>query len=128
MFHLFKQTRAYNGDPYWGPTSDYKLASYKTLEAAKIAKLLFQERSPVGWNIFNGETGELVSEVPLVGTTAPCQECEKLKAELERDKLTEELRLSKLNAGNWHKQFMAAMKERDGLIRALAADMEAGKC
>lgn len=35
--------------------------------------------------------------------------------EAERDKLTEELRLSKLNAGNWHKQFMVAMKERDEL-------------
>lgn len=61
MFHLFKQTRAYNGEPYCGPTSDYTPASYKTIEAAKIAKLLFQERNPVGWNIFNAETGEIVS-------------------------------------------------------------------
>ena len=48
---------------------------------------------------------------------------EKLKA--ERDELTEELRLSKLNAGNWHKQFMAAMKERDELAAQVGEMREA---
>ena len=46
-------------------------------------------------------------------------ECKKLKA--ERDDLTEELRLSKLNAGNWHKQFMVAMEERGELAAQVDA-------
>jgi hypothetical protein len=60
MYHLYKQTRIYAGEPYSGPTSDEKPAEYKSLEEAIIAKKEFTERNPVGWNIYNGDTGELV--------------------------------------------------------------------
>lgn len=60
MFHVFKQHRLYTGFPYCGPTSNFEVAEYDTLEKAKEARDKFQKENPIGWNIFNAETGELV--------------------------------------------------------------------
>lgn len=62
MFHLFKQSRVYNGRPYCGPTSRGKPAEYATLDEAKKAKKEFTIRNPVGWDIFDAESGELIQE------------------------------------------------------------------
>jgi hypothetical protein len=60
MYHLFKQTRIYEGRPYCGPTSDGSPAEWKTLAEAKTAQQMFNERNPVGWNIYDAETLKLV--------------------------------------------------------------------
>ena len=60
MYHLCKQSRVYDGDPYRGPTSNGMLAEYETLEEAKVAQRDFTESNPVGWNIYNAETKVLV--------------------------------------------------------------------
>ena len=65
MFHVFKQTRLYSGAPYQGPTSNGFPAEYKTLKEAKIAAENFQQRNPVGWNIFDSETGNLIDGVNM---------------------------------------------------------------
>lgn len=61
MFHLYKASRVYSGRPYCGPTSDNKPAEYDTFEEAQVAAATFQEYNPVGWNIFDGDSGELLS-------------------------------------------------------------------
>lgn len=60
MFHLFKQTRTYVGDPYCGVTSDNKPAEYKTFREADEARKIFQAINLVGWNIFDAESGKRV--------------------------------------------------------------------
>lgn len=60
MFHLFKQTRTYVGEPYCGHTSDGKPAEYKTLREADDARKIFQEKNPVGWDIFEAKSGKRV--------------------------------------------------------------------
>lgn len=67
MYHLYKQTRIYAGHPYWGPTSNGIPAQYETLEEAKQAQAEFNERNPVGWNIYDEETGRLVDGVDMHG-------------------------------------------------------------
>ncbi len=60
MFHLFKQTRVYDGYAYCGVTSYGKPAEYATLEKAQQAVKEFTERNPVGWNIYDADTGKLI--------------------------------------------------------------------
>jgi len=60
MYHLFKQTRVYCGSAYCGLTSDHIPAEYAKLGEAMLARLTFYERNPVGWNIYDSETGSLV--------------------------------------------------------------------
>lgn len=67
MYHLCKQTRIYDGYPYRGPTSDGMPAEYEKLEEAKNAQADFNERNPVGWNIYYSETGKLVDGVDCHG-------------------------------------------------------------
>lgn len=69
MYHLFKQSRTYTGRPYKGPTSDNVEASYNTFEEALLAAQEFTERNPVGWNIFEAESGEIMDIVEY--TTNP---------------------------------------------------------
>lgn len=59
-YHVIKATRLYYGYPYAGPSSDNENAEASTIEEARewVAKL--QERNPVGWNIWDSETEELV--------------------------------------------------------------------
>lgn len=59
-YHLFKQTRLYSGEPYQGPTSNYQPAEYDTKEDAIAAAAEFNERNPVGWNVWDTETDTLV--------------------------------------------------------------------
>jgi len=63
MFHLFKMSRTYIGKPYNGPTSLYQDAAYATLPEAVKAAQKFNKRNPVGWYIFEAESGELVDSV-----------------------------------------------------------------
>lgn len=60
MFHLSKRTRIYDGEPYCGYTSDGVPAEYHTIEEARTARDKFQEFNPVGWNIYDAKTRELV--------------------------------------------------------------------
>ena len=60
MFHLCKQSRIYNGSPYCGPTSGYIPAEYETKEQAIEAQIEFTNKNPVGWNIFDSVTGNLI--------------------------------------------------------------------
>ena len=63
MYHLCKQSGPYSGHPYCGPTSDGFKAEFKKLSEARTAQRMFTERNPVGWNIYDGETGELVDGI-----------------------------------------------------------------
>ena len=67
MYHLCKQTRIYDGHPYCGPTSNGMPAQYDTLEEAKKAQAEFNERNPVGWNIYDEDTGKLIDGVDVHG-------------------------------------------------------------
>ncbi len=60
MYHLCKQSRLYGGQPYCGPTTENMPMAFKHLVVAQEAARLMQERNPVGWNIFDSETQELV--------------------------------------------------------------------
>lgn len=60
MFHLCKQTRIYQGRPYCGYTSNNVPAEFKSLEVARKMQAMFNARNPVGWNIWDAETGKLV--------------------------------------------------------------------
>ena len=55
-YHLFKETRLYEGLPYSGFTSDGHIMAFDTLEDARLAKILLNKINPVGWDIyFEGE-------------------------------------------------------------------------
>lgn len=60
-YHLFKQSRVYQGQPYCGPTSNNIPAKFETIEQAEQAQELFTKSNPVGWNIFEAETGKLIN-------------------------------------------------------------------
>jgi len=60
MYHLFKQSRMYTGRPYCGPTSNREPAEYSTLKQARAAKKEFTRWNPVGWDIYDSETGKKV--------------------------------------------------------------------
>lgn len=67
MYHIFKQTRVYEGEPYCGYTSfNHESGKKEKLEFADLeeAKRFIQEYlnivNPVGWNIWDAETGKLV--------------------------------------------------------------------
>lgn len=59
-YHLCKATRIYGGEPYNGPSSNGMNAEAETLEEAKIMADKLNERNPVGWNIWDSETGKIV--------------------------------------------------------------------
>jgi hypothetical protein len=66
MYHLFKQTHTYTGDPYCGYTSDNLPAERETLEEAIRLAMEFDKINPVGWNIYNANTGDIVFGVETV--------------------------------------------------------------
>ena len=70
MYHLFKQTRIYEGRPYCGSTSDGFPAEWNTLSEARAAQRMFNERNPVGWNIYDADTGELVDGYDFLGMSS----------------------------------------------------------
>jgi hypothetical protein len=59
-FHIEKQTRIYDGEPYCGPSSNYIPLAFASIEEAKRKISLLNEINPVGWNIWNSNTRELV--------------------------------------------------------------------
>lgn len=61
MFHLCKKSRCYGGRAYCGPTSNNVPAEYETLAEAKLAVEEFTKYNPVGWDIYDSETGQLVN-------------------------------------------------------------------
>jgi len=63
MYHLCKQSRVYNGHPYQGYTSNNIPAEYETFEEAKKARDVFNKSNPVGWNIYDSVSGELVDGI-----------------------------------------------------------------
>lgn len=63
MFHLCKQTRIYTGEPYCGYSSKNIPQEFISLYEAKEAQKELQKINPVGWNIYNAETGELVEGI-----------------------------------------------------------------
>lgn len=60
MYHIFKQTRVYNGEPYSGPSSNNMPMAFFSLESARKAASHLRDVNPVGWNIFESETGRLI--------------------------------------------------------------------
>jgi hypothetical protein len=66
-YHLYKQTRVYCGYPYQGATSDDQPAEYETFEEAVHMSYVFNERNPVGWNVFDSVTKELVHGIDFFG-------------------------------------------------------------
>lgn len=65
MYHLYKQTRIYDGHPYWGPTNNKIPAQYETLKKAKQAQTEFNKHNPIDWNIYDEETGRLVNNINM---------------------------------------------------------------
>lgn len=61
-YHLCKQTRVYEGEPYHGHTSEslglVGPAEFDNLEEAIFWSLKFQQYNPVGWNVFDSQTGQ----------------------------------------------------------------------
>ena len=59
-YHLCKQSRLYYGEPYCGPTSGGKKAEFDSLEEAKLMAFLYNEKNPVGWDVYDSTTEEKV--------------------------------------------------------------------
>jgi hypothetical protein len=62
-YHIIKSTRTYNGLPYSGLSNDgapAESASY--MEAIELAVKL-NERNPIGWNIYEVKSGNLIHRV-----------------------------------------------------------------
>jgi hypothetical protein len=60
MYHLYKQSRTYKGIPYCGLISRGVPAEYETLSEARYMRDKFHKRNPVGWDIYDGITKELI--------------------------------------------------------------------
>lgn len=65
-YHVFKQTRIYEGEPYTGYSMELighvdedKAESDDLKSAIRLARSL-QEANPVGWNVFDSTTGKCV--------------------------------------------------------------------
>jgi len=59
-YHLFKASRVYYGRPYCGPASDnIPAVAFSEDEAFKLYQYMLQ--NPVGWNIYEADTGEDVT-------------------------------------------------------------------
>lgn len=59
MYHLYKKSRIYNGHPYSGNGIP---AQYETLEEARNAQAELTARNPVGWDIYDGKTWQLIDD------------------------------------------------------------------
>jgi len=59
-YHLFKKSRIYTGRAYSGATNDGNIAEAETLEEATVMKERMTHNNPVGWDIYDSETKELV--------------------------------------------------------------------
>lgn len=60
MYHLCKQTRAYDGTPYCGYSSNNIPCEFEKLEDAREKVKELNNFNPVGWNIWDSETGLLI--------------------------------------------------------------------
>jgi hypothetical protein len=66
MYDLCKASRIYSGHPYKGPSSDGIPQRFDTLAEALNARQRLLDRNPVGWDIYNSESGERIrlTEIP----------------------------------------------------------------
>lgn len=65
-YHLCKVTRVYDGEPYCGPTSKGQPAGSDSLEEAVQMAKFFDRVNPVGWNVWDSETGQVVHGKNLI--------------------------------------------------------------
>lgn len=56
-YHIIKASRAYDGYPYFGPSSDYEDSEADTLAEAIQWVDRLTLRNPVGWVVVEVETG-----------------------------------------------------------------------
>lgn len=61
MYHIIKMSRLYTGNPYSGPSSDGIPLEFKDLADAQKRVLELNITNPVGWDIYDSETGLLVN-------------------------------------------------------------------
>lgn len=59
-YHIIKESRLYTRIPYCGATSGGHPAEAETMEAAVNMARDFMKRNPVGWNVYDSDTGELI--------------------------------------------------------------------
>ncbi len=59
-YHLCKKSRSYLGHPYRGPASDNVVAESMELPKARIWRDILTKRNPVGWDIYDSKTGEVL--------------------------------------------------------------------
>lgn len=72
-YHLCKQTRLYNGQPYCGPTSNGKPAESNSLDRAIRMAKKFNIENPVGWNVYDSVTGLLIDGFDFFSGENPCK-------------------------------------------------------
>jgi len=59
-YHLCKKSRMYHSRPYCGPSSNNEPAEADTLEEALVLQQEMTQVNPVGWDIYESETGVVV--------------------------------------------------------------------
>lgn len=65
-YHLCKKSRAYCGSPYNGPSSDYLPAETDSLNKAILLAKELTEKNPVGWDIYDATTKQIVNLLGIV--------------------------------------------------------------
>ncbi len=59
-YHVCKQTRLYQGFPYAGYSSNDEPCDSDDLDEALALAADLQKRNPIGWNVYDSQTGKLV--------------------------------------------------------------------
>lgn len=59
-YHICKQTRVYDGEPYCGYSSGDNPAESDDLDEAISMSKDMMKNNPVGWNVFDSMTDKLV--------------------------------------------------------------------
>ena len=60
-YHIVKQSRAWSGRGYKGPSSNYETQEYNDVDTARgVIKYILSIQNPVGWDIIDSTTGEIV--------------------------------------------------------------------
>ncbi len=62
-YHLFKKSRTYNGHPYHGQLwrQAFEPAETNSLTFARAMVQILTMKNPVGWDIYDSDTGEIVT-------------------------------------------------------------------
>lgn len=59
-YHIIKASRIYEGKPYKGSSSLYKELTYTDLAITRSVVNSLNKINPVGWEIYNNHTGEII--------------------------------------------------------------------